>query len=177
MGGFMHLGELISAEIERRGINQKEAALEMGVADSPLSKWLRPGAPRPSPESCAKIARFLGMATADVQRLAGYPVSEEQPQEELSAAQSAAVAQVIRWIKESPDEQLPHIVPSVGHLFAAFNSAPPPPPKDNDGGTPQRSRAEITLEEPRLEHAPRTVNSWRAKQAIPAAYERVPVPA
>lgn len=99
----MGLGELIAAEIERRGINQREAAQEMGVADSPLSKWLRPGSPRPSPESCAKIARFLGMTTAEVQQVAGYPMEDIAEGETPTDPEWEVMQRELRAIYDSYD--------------------------------------------------------------------------
>jgi transcriptional regulator with XRE-family HTH domain len=70
----MGLGALLAAELERRGITQVQAAEEMGVGEPSLSRWLNPNSPRPSIESCAKLAGFLRLSLVDVQRLAGYPV-------------------------------------------------------------------------------------------------------
>lgn len=116
------LGELLRSEIRRRGINQQLAADVMGIRGPIVSRWLGPNPPRPSPESCAKLAQFLGMATVEVQRLAGYPVSdaEERARPALSMEQAAAVAQVERLIKEVPEEHLPQVTAAVEQMFAAF---------------------------------------------------------
>jgi len=71
------LGELLRLKMEQRGISQTQAASELGVPQSVLSRWLG-GQMRPSTEKCIAIAIFLGMSTEEVLRLAGH-LPEEEP--------------------------------------------------------------------------------------------------
>jgi transcriptional regulator with XRE-family HTH domain len=75
----MNVAGLLRDEIRRRGIRQNEAAQIMDVGQALLSKWLGENPPRPSSESCAKIAAFVGVDPTTILRLAGHLSLESGP--------------------------------------------------------------------------------------------------
>ena len=90
----MSIRALLEGEMRQRGWNQSALARHLGVKQQVVSRWMDPeGKMRPSWESCVLIAEKLGMAAADVQRLAGYPVSER-----TSAAEEDPELDV--WMRE-----------------------------------------------------------------------------
>jgi transcriptional regulator with XRE-family HTH domain len=170
----MEIRALLRSELERRGMSQAALARAVGVGPALVSRWLNEEEPvTPSSENCARIADVLGLDQLLVLSAAGHYAARETSPSELSATQAAAVAWFERLIRQTPDANIPRVRPVVEQAFALANSFDPPSPKDNAGGTPQRSRAEITLEEPRLEHTTKAVNSWRVKDA-PRKRELVP---
>lgn len=60
--------------MERRGFSQAELAREVGVADTQISRWRR-GHVTPTVRHLQRIADTLGVPRAQLDRMAGYPVS------------------------------------------------------------------------------------------------------
>lgn len=68
----MTIGELLLAEIRRRGTTQTEAAREMGVQASAVSRWVTETGGPPTVDNCRKIAQYVGLPLADIMLLAGH---------------------------------------------------------------------------------------------------------
>jgi transcriptional regulator with XRE-family HTH domain len=73
----MLLRELLLATMHRQGLNQTQAAEEVGVSPQVFSRWVNDNPPTPSPEHCARIASFLGIRRDDVMQMVGYWDREE----------------------------------------------------------------------------------------------------
>ena len=75
----MDIAELIRHEVKRRGLSQRQAAAEMGVNQSLLSRWLSGDGSVPRSDNCARIAEFLNLDPVDVLRAVGHvPPSAEK---------------------------------------------------------------------------------------------------
>lgn len=67
---------LVSRGATKAG-SQNKFARAIGVGPALVSRWLHPETPqRPRPESCQKIADYLGIDVTTVMRAAGYPSSD-----------------------------------------------------------------------------------------------------
>ena len=59
------LAMALRAEVERRGITQAEAAKEIGVSESVLSRWITQDA-IPDPPTFEGLLRFLGLTRPEL---------------------------------------------------------------------------------------------------------------
>jgi transcriptional regulator with XRE-family HTH domain len=148
------------------GETKSDIGRRVGVHPSYVTRWLSGSAPEP--RQCRSIADSYGLPLTSVLAMAGH-------YEEVSGAADPEREVYRREIDAIFDSFDRSKWADLTATLKGVSSLVSPSPKDNAGGTPQRSRAEITLEEPHLEYTPKAVNSWRAKKEIPAVYDRVPV--
>ena len=67
----------LEASMQSRGLSQAAVAREVGVADAQVSRWRR-GQVTPTVRYLQRIADTFGVPRAQLDRMAGYPTSEEQ---------------------------------------------------------------------------------------------------
>jgi transcriptional regulator with XRE-family HTH domain len=138
------------------GETKSDIGRRVGVHPSYVTRWLSGSAPEP--RQCRSIADSYGLPLTAVLAMAGHyeeVTGASDPEREVYRREIDAI---FDSFDRSKWADLTATLKGVSSLVS-------PSPKDNAGGTPQRSRAEITLEEPRLEHAPRAVKLPRAKEA------------
>jgi transcriptional regulator with XRE-family HTH domain len=100
--GVARVASWLRAEMRDRGLNQAETAAAMGVSLSRLQEWLEADPPRPTPDACAAIARFLGRPTEEILGLAGR--STKLPPLPSRAARPE-VAAFSDWLSEELDRR------------------------------------------------------------------------
>ena len=97
---------MLRAEIQRRGLDQTQAAEAIGVSLSRLREWLESNPPRPTRDACEAIARFVGRPPAEVRRLAGR--SESSVMLPARAARPEVIAFCSRLSSELAGRGLTH---------------------------------------------------------------------
>lgn len=109
------LREFVRVELERRQLSQNALARAVGVDPPTVSRWLHPETPMvPSPESCGRLAEYLGLAPEDVLRAAGHlqaangrPRAEPLGEDIVRALAMREVASVLDGV---PRERWPELV-------------------------------------------------------------------
>jgi transcriptional regulator with XRE-family HTH domain len=74
------LAQWLNATMASRGLSQADVAREVGVADVQVSRWRR-GQVTPSVRYLQRIADTFDVPRATLDRMAGYPSDEAEPQE------------------------------------------------------------------------------------------------
>jgi len=146
----MRFGELLRLEIERRGINQMQAAHIMGVQQTAVSRWVNGTSGPPTLENCRKLAQFMDMPLMDVMRLTGY-VPEDATDESTKVTDPDRLADVyevldimeplepekrpsiIQMVRAAVDMMLPKPVPPVSELVSSV-ARPTPIRRTHDDG-------------------------------------------
>ncbi|MFL5758672.1 MAG: helix-turn-helix domain-containing protein [Thermomicrobiales bacterium] len=118
-GGF---GDWLRGELSERGWTQTAFAARLPVSrgveskQSHVSKWLR-NERRPSPHSCALIAKALDLPLHDVLVMAGH----HELDMELSTQQETHPGNVrdrlISLIYKTPEERLQYLLPLVQMMY------------------------------------------------------------
>lgn len=63
-----HLGDLVYAEMKRRGMSQLEVGQHFGISQSSIARWID-GTSNPKGKRVAEVAKFCGVETAVAYRL------------------------------------------------------------------------------------------------------------
>lgn len=90
-----HLGDLIYAEMRKRGMTEDQVATHFGVAQSSISRWIK-GTTRPRGQRVNQVAAFCGIDMALAFRL-NYRMGEAE-------SESAGAAAKIRALEERINE-------------------------------------------------------------------------
>lgn len=153
----MQLSEFLQARLDA-GESRSDIGRKVGVHPSYITRWL--SGTVPETKLCRQIAEAYGLPEQAVLAMAGhYEASEKSDDPELDVW-LREVAEIYQSFERSKWRDLTATFKGVASLSS-------PSPKDNAGGTPQRSIAEITLEEPLHEHPATAVNYDRAKELAP----------
>lgn len=93
--------ELLSEALARRKLSERALSQYLGVSSNAVNAWRR-GLRTPDPESCQRIASYLGLPLEDVLRAAGHPAPASEPTPDPPWL-SSLVAEM-RSIRLTPEE-------------------------------------------------------------------------
>jgi transcriptional regulator with XRE-family HTH domain len=100
--GVAQIASWLRAEMRDRGLNQVETAAAIGVSLSRLQEWLEADPPRPTPDACVAIARFLDRPTEEILRLAGRTAKSPPLPSRNARPEVAAFSD---WLSEELDRR------------------------------------------------------------------------
>jgi len=96
----------LDATMQSRSLSQAEVAREMGVADAQVSRWRR-GQVTPSVRSLHQIAATFDVPRANLERMAGYPVSGGDEGHEVDPALEAEIEGYQARFRQLIEERVP----------------------------------------------------------------------
>jgi transcriptional regulator with XRE-family HTH domain len=100
------LASWLNVSMQAQGLSQAALARTIGVADAQVSRWRR-GQVVPTVHYLQRLADAFGVPRASLDRLAGYPVAEEESDERADPA--AAERQAYQaWFGRLLEQKLPH---------------------------------------------------------------------
>jgi transcriptional regulator with XRE-family HTH domain len=117
-------GDWLREELAERGWTQTAFASRLPVSrgveskQSHVSKWLR-NERRPSPHSCALIAKALDLPLHEVLVMAGHHELDMEltSQHEMLSQPGNVRDQLISLIYKTPEERLQHLLPLVQMIY------------------------------------------------------------
>lgn len=80
----------LDATMQTRGLSQAQVARQVGVADAQVSRWRR-GQVTPSVRYLQQIANTFDVPRTNLERMAGYPMSESELPGEVDPALEAEI--------------------------------------------------------------------------------------
>jgi len=115
-------GEWLRTELSERGWTQTAFASRLPVSrgveskQSHVSKWLR-NERRPSPHSCALIAKALDLPLHDVLVMAGHYELDIELSSQQESAPGTVRDRLISLIYKTPEERLQYLLPLVQMMY------------------------------------------------------------